>query len=87
MTQVLLVVIYTMQISKKINICIADCESGEVVGQTKKLTLLSTSENLVGNQLITNWINSFIRGVQNHSHLVIQITADDFELPEQITCF
>lgn len=87
MTQVLFVVIYTMQISKKINICIADCESGEVVGQTKKLSLISTSENLVGNQLITNWINSFIRGVQTHAHLVIQITADDFELPEQTKIF
>lgn len=76
-----------MQISKKINICIADCQTGMVVGQTKKLSMISTSENLVGNQLITNWINSFIRGVQTHAHLVIQITADDFELPEQTKIF
>ena len=71
-----------MSVTKKLRICMADSESGEVLGNfVPKYVHISTCENLDGNRYLTEWIQSFCRGVQNHKSLCLQIIAEDYKIP------
>lgn len=76
-----------MEKVKVVQIAVVNPDTGELYGSTQKCVVLSTTSEMDGNKLLVNWLNSYIRGLNLHKSLVMQVTATDFVPPKQLDIF